>query len=106
MVGGGCCRGGRRLAGVPRAARAAGVNRLVQESIAFVYADGGDAWLEEDAPVAGGIADGATAVAGWSGTALPTAGRDEALAALAAELGEMDEAELDALLAAAEEGQG
>jgi UDP-glucose 4-epimerase len=30
------------------------VRRLVQESIAFVYADGGDAWLNEDAPVAGG----------------------------------------------------
>ena len=26
----------------------------MQESIAFVYADGGDAWLDEDAPVAGG----------------------------------------------------
>ena len=25
----------------------------MQESIAFVYADGGDAWLDEDAPVAG-----------------------------------------------------
>src|SRR3954452_10823776 len=33
---------------------AAGAERLIQESIAFVYADGGDAWLEEDAPVAGG----------------------------------------------------
>jgi UDP-glucose 4-epimerase len=41
-------------AAVACAARAAGVRRLVQESIAFVYADGGDAWLEEDAPVAGG----------------------------------------------------
>jgi nucleoside-diphosphate-sugar epimerase len=41
-------------AAVARAARAAGVRRLVQESIAFVYADGGDAWLDEDAPVAGG----------------------------------------------------
>jgi nucleoside-diphosphate-sugar epimerase len=41
-------------AAIARAARAAGVRRLVQESIAFVYADGGDAWLEEDAPVAGG----------------------------------------------------
>jgi nucleoside-diphosphate-sugar epimerase len=30
------------------------VRRLVQDSIAFVYADGGDAWLDEDAPVAGG----------------------------------------------------
>jgi UDP-glucose 4-epimerase len=30
------------------------MRRLVQESIAFVYADGGDAWLDEDAPVAGG----------------------------------------------------
>jgi nucleoside-diphosphate-sugar epimerase len=36
------------------------VRRLVQESIAFVYADGGDAWLDEDAPIAGG---GVTATA-------------------------------------------
>jgi nucleoside-diphosphate-sugar epimerase len=41
-------------AAIARAAAAAGVRRLVQESIAFVYADGGDAWLAEDAPVAGG----------------------------------------------------
>jgi UDP-glucose 4-epimerase len=41
-------------AAIARAARAARVRRLVQESIAFVYADGGDAWLDEDAPVAGG----------------------------------------------------
>jgi nucleoside-diphosphate-sugar epimerase len=41
-------------AAVARAAGDAGVRRLVQESIAFVYADGGDAWLDEDAPVAGG----------------------------------------------------
>jgi UDP-glucose 4-epimerase len=41
-------------AAIARAASAAGVSRLVQESIAFVYADGGDAWLDEDAPIAGG----------------------------------------------------
>ena len=41
-------------AAIARAAGAAGVQRLVQESIAFVYADGGDAWLDEDAPVVGG----------------------------------------------------
>lgn len=41
-------------AAIARAARAARARRLVQESIAFVYADGGDAWLDEDAPVAGG----------------------------------------------------
>jgi UDP-glucose 4-epimerase len=41
-------------AAIARAAQAARVGRLVQESIAFVYADGGDAWLDEDAPVAGG----------------------------------------------------
>ena len=41
-------------AAIARAAQAAGVQRLVQESIAFVYAEGGDAWLDEDAPVAGG----------------------------------------------------
>ena len=36
---------------VARAAQAAGVARLIQESLAFVYADGGDDWLDEDAPV-------------------------------------------------------
>ncbi len=41
-------------AAIARAARAARVPRLVQESIAFVYAEGGDAWLDEAAPVAGG----------------------------------------------------
>jgi nucleoside-diphosphate-sugar epimerase len=41
-------------AAIARAASAAGVPRLVQESIAFVYADGGSEWLDEDAPIAGG----------------------------------------------------
>jgi nucleoside-diphosphate-sugar epimerase len=41
-------------AAIARAAADAGVRRLVQESIAFVYADGGEAWLDEDAPVLGG----------------------------------------------------
>ena len=41
-------------AAIARAAQAAGVRRLIQESIAFVYGDGGDAWLDEDAPVVGG----------------------------------------------------
>ena len=36
---------------IARAAGAAGARRLVQESVALLYADGGDAWLEEDAPV-------------------------------------------------------
>jgi UDP-glucose 4-epimerase len=36
---------------VARAARRAGVERLVQESIGFLYADGGEAWLDEDAPI-------------------------------------------------------
>ena len=33
-------------AAIARAAQSAGVRRLVQESIAFVYADGGDAGLD------------------------------------------------------------
>jgi nucleoside-diphosphate-sugar epimerase len=41
-------------AAIARAATAVGAQRLVQESIAFVYADGGDAWLDEDAPAVGG----------------------------------------------------
>ncbi len=38
-------------AAIAGAAQAAGARRLVQESLAFLYADGGDAWLGEDAPV-------------------------------------------------------
>src|SRR3954467_823911 len=41
-------------AAIARVASAARVQRLVQESIAFGYADGADAWLDEDAPVVGG----------------------------------------------------
>src|SRR4051812_3867672 len=41
-------------AAIARPARGARVQRLVQESIAFVYDDGGDAGLDEDAPAAGG----------------------------------------------------
>jgi nucleoside-diphosphate-sugar epimerase len=41
-------------AAVALAARQAGAGRLVQESVAFLYADGGDAWLDEGAPVASG----------------------------------------------------
>jgi nucleoside-diphosphate-sugar epimerase len=33
------------------AALAARAQRYIQESIAFTYADGGDAWLDEDAPI-------------------------------------------------------
>lgn len=47
-------------AAVARAATAAGAGRLVQESLAFVYADGGGAWLDEDAPL---NASGATSSA-------------------------------------------
>jgi nucleoside-diphosphate-sugar epimerase len=47
-------------AAIASAAEAVGARRLVQESLAFIYADGGDAWLAEDAPIASG---GATATA-------------------------------------------
>lgn len=40
---------GSRL--VAEAARAAGVRRLVQESVSLIYADGGEEWLTEDSPV-------------------------------------------------------
>lgn len=36
---------------VARAARDAGVRRLVQESVSFVYADGGDEWITEESTV-------------------------------------------------------
>lgn len=38
-------------AAVLKAAQHAGVERLVQESVAFVYADCGDDWIDEDTPV-------------------------------------------------------
>jgi hypothetical protein len=38
-------------AAVVAAALAAGAGRIVQESVVMLYADGGDAWLDEDAPV-------------------------------------------------------
>lgn len=38
-------------AAIARAAGAAGAARLVQESITFMYADGGEAWLDEEAPL-------------------------------------------------------
>ena len=41
-------------AGIARAAQAAGAGRLVQESLAFLYADAGDTWVDEGAPLAGG----------------------------------------------------
>ena len=45
---------GEASAVIARATQAAGAARLVQESLAFVYADGGEAWLDEAAAVAGG----------------------------------------------------
>lgn len=33
------------------AARESGVRRMLKESVTFVYADGGDSWLDEDAPL-------------------------------------------------------
>lgn len=36
---------------VAEAARAAGVRRLVQESVSVVYADSGDEWIDEQSPV-------------------------------------------------------
>src|SRR5215207_526933 len=36
-------------AAIARAAEAAGAHRLVQESLAFLYADGGDRWLDDAA---------------------------------------------------------
>jgi UDP-glucose 4-epimerase len=41
-------------AAVALAAQDAGASRLVQESMTFLYADGGTAWLDEEAPATGG----------------------------------------------------
>jgi len=45
------------------AALAHGVERYVQESIAFAYVDGGDDWLDEDTPLADGPTERAVAAA-------------------------------------------
>ena len=36
---------------VAAAAEAAGVRRLIQESVSFLYTDGGDEWISEDSPL-------------------------------------------------------
>jgi nucleoside-diphosphate-sugar epimerase len=41
----------RAVPSIVAAAREAGVRRVVQESISFVYADHGDAWITEDSPI-------------------------------------------------------
>ncbi len=46
------------------AARATGAARFVKESITFVYADGGDRWLDEDAPLLGDLGQLAPTVEG------------------------------------------
>jgi nucleoside-diphosphate-sugar epimerase len=50
-------------AAVARAAQSAGVERHVQESLAFLYADGGDRRLDEDAPVLAGATTATALVA-------------------------------------------
>jgi nucleoside-diphosphate-sugar epimerase len=57
-------------AAIARAAQDAGAGRLVQESLAFLYADGGDAWLDEDAPVAPAAATATALVAEANATQL------------------------------------
>jgi nucleoside-diphosphate-sugar epimerase len=63
-------------AAIARAAQAAGARKLVQESLAFVYADGGDAWLGEDAradaggPTSSALAAEANAAALFGGDAV------------------------------------
>ncbi|MGY2873612.1 nucleoside-diphosphate-sugar epimerase [Marmoricola sp. URHA0025 HA25] len=41
----------KAVANVVAAARAAGVRRLVQQSVSHLYADGGDAWIREQDPI-------------------------------------------------------
>jgi nucleoside-diphosphate-sugar epimerase len=60
----------RNLAG---AALEAGADRYVQESIAFLYADGGDDWLDEGSPI-DAVANLATALEAEASAARVTAG--------------------------------
>lgn len=56
------------------AALAAGVGRWVQESVVFVYADGGDRWLDEGSPVDAGATLGAVLAAEAQPARLSAAG--------------------------------
>lgn len=57
-------------AAVARAAQDAGAGRFVQESVAFVYADGRDAWLDEEAPVADNVRTSTALIAEANATEL------------------------------------
>jgi nucleoside-diphosphate-sugar epimerase len=59
---------------VAQAARAAGVRRLVQESVSLVYADSGEDWITEDSPlsVTGAVEPSAVAESNAAGFESPT----------------------------------
>ena len=62
----------RGVANVVAAARAAGVRRIVQESVSFLYADNGDSWITEDdaveiTPVTEPVAVGESHVQDYAG---------------------------------------
>jgi len=61
------------------AALAHGVGRYLQESIAFIYSDGGDDWLDEDAPIAAGPHQRAAAVSAAQTARVTAAGGDGVL---------------------------
>jgi nucleoside-diphosphate-sugar epimerase len=60
---------------VALAAKRAGVLRLVQESMSYLYADGGDQWLDEDSPLMVTRATEPTAVAETNAAAFACAHR-------------------------------
>ena len=57
-----------------KAALGAGVERFVQESIAFTYRDRGDAWIAEDAPLETDALTDSSVVAEANGGGLPSRG--------------------------------
>lgn len=61
---------------VVAAASAAGVRRLVQESVSLLYADGGDAWITEDSPLSVSRGLDPVAVAESTATRFGGVGRD------------------------------
>ncbi|MEJ7630579.1 MAG: NAD(P)-dependent oxidoreductase [Nocardioidaceae bacterium] len=61
---------------VATAAEAAGVRRLVQESVSFLYTDGGDVWITETSPLSVTRALEPAAVAESNATAFGSASRE------------------------------
>lgn len=75
---------------VARAARRAGVGRLIQESLSYLYADAGEEWITEDSPVAVNAATEPVILAETAAEEFRAAGRQSIILRFGSVIGDDD----------------